>query len=119
MSRPHHHLRVPAPVAAPLTGHPPFADAPGVADPIEVTSRCLTRGGRPWFPVSGEFHYSRYPADRWEEELLKMKAGGPAGVPDGGLRRRGDRRPGPDHQRGLTVTRVPPPPAGGRPRAAP
>ncbi|MES5818585.1 beta-galactosidase [Streptomyces sp. RG80] len=71
-----HHLRVPAPAGPPLTGHLPFADAPGVPDPIEVTSRYLTRGGRPWFPVSGEFHYSRYPAAEWEEELLKMKAGG-------------------------------------------
>ncbi|MEV0634817.1 beta-galactosidase [Streptomyces sp. NPDC050619] len=71
-----HRLRVPDPAGPPLTGHLPFADAPGVPDPIEVTSRWLTRGGRPWFPVSGEFHYSRYPADEWEEELLKMKAGG-------------------------------------------
>ena len=67
-------LRVPSPAGPPLTGHLPFADAPGVPDPIEVTSRLLTRGGRPWFPVSGEFHYSRYPAAEWEEELLKMKA---------------------------------------------
>ncbi|MBE8473405.1 beta-galactosidase [Streptomyces justiciae] len=73
---PHHHLRVPAAPAPPLTGHLPFADAPGVPDPIEVTSRYLTRGGRPWFPVSGEFHYTRYPAAEWEEELLKMKAAG-------------------------------------------
>src|SRR5205823_1011296 len=64
----------------PLTGHLPFADAPGVADPIEVTSRWLTRGGRPWFPASGEFHYSRFPAARWEEELLKMKAAGVTAV---------------------------------------
>lgn len=71
-----HRLRVPAPSGPPLTGHLPFADAPGVPDPIEVTSRYLTRGGRPWFPVSGEFHYTRYPAGEWEEELLKMKAGG-------------------------------------------
>ncbi|MFF4269714.1 beta-galactosidase [Streptomyces sp. NPDC001536] len=71
-----HRLSVPAPSGPPLTGHLPFADAPGVPDPIEVTSRYLTRGGRPWFPVSGEFHYSRYPAGEWEEELLKMKAGG-------------------------------------------
>ncbi len=71
-----HLLRVPAPPAPPLTGHLPFTDAPGAPDPIEVTSRYLTRGGRPWFPVSGEFHYARYPARDWEEELLKMKAGG-------------------------------------------
>ncbi|MFC7262342.1 beta-galactosidase [Streptomyces lutosisoli] len=75
-----HHLRVPAPAAPPLTGHLPLADAPGVPDPIEVTSRWFTRGGRPWFPVSGEFHYTRYPAREWEEELLKMKAGGVTAV---------------------------------------
>lgn len=79
MSQPHH-LRVPSPAGPPLTRHLPFADAPGVPDPIEVTSRWLTRGGRPWFPVSGEFHYSRYPAGEWEEELLKMKAGGVTAV---------------------------------------
>ncbi|MEU0387772.1 beta-galactosidase [Streptomyces chartreusis] len=75
-----HRLRVPAPSAPPLTGRLPFTDAPGVPDPIEVTGRWLTRGGRPWFPVSGEFHYSRYPAREWEEELLKMKAGGVTAV---------------------------------------
>ncbi|MFC8663549.1 beta-galactosidase [Streptomyces sp. NPDC057199] len=75
-----HHLRVPASVPPPLAGHLPFADAPGVPDPIEVTSRYLTRGGRPWFPVSGEFHHTRHPARHWEEELLKMKAGGVTAV---------------------------------------
>ncbi|HEY0304173.1 MAG TPA: beta-galactosidase [Longimicrobiales bacterium] len=34
------------------------------------------RDGRPWLPVMGEFHYSRYPESEWEKELLKMKAGG-------------------------------------------
>jgi beta-galactosidase len=69
-------LRLPAEPPPPLRGHLPFADVPGAGDPIEVTSRWLTRGGRPWFPVSGEFHFTRYPAGEWEEELLKMKAGG-------------------------------------------
>ncbi|MFJ8939335.1 beta-galactosidase [Streptomyces sp. NPDC102365] len=73
-------LKVSASAEPPLTGHLPFSDAPGVPDPIEVTSRCLTRGGRPWFPVSGEFHYTRYPAGEWEEELLKMRAGGVTAV---------------------------------------
>lgn len=36
----------------------------------------LRRNDRRWTPVMGEFHYSRYPADQWREELLKMKAGG-------------------------------------------
>ena len=43
---------------------------------IGVNGRYLTRDGRPWLPVMGEFHYSRYPADEWEDELLKMKAAG-------------------------------------------
>ena len=29
----------------------------------------------------GEFQYSRYPEDEWEEEILKMKAGGVQIVP--------------------------------------
>ena len=43
---------------------------------IEATSRYLTRDGKPWLPVMGEFHFSRYPEAEWEQELLKMKAGG-------------------------------------------
>lgn len=39
-------------------------------------SRYLTRDERPWFPVMGEMHYSRYREDLWEESLRKMKAGG-------------------------------------------
>jgi beta-galactosidase len=38
--------------------------------------RSLLLDGRPWLPVMGEFHYSRYPAAEWRDELLKMKAGG-------------------------------------------
>ncbi|MEU1189608.1 beta-galactosidase [Streptomyces sp. NPDC005859] len=75
-----HRASVPPPPSPPLRAHLPFADAPGVPDPIVVTSRWLTRGGRPWFPVSGEFHYSRHPARNWEEELLKLKAGGVTAV---------------------------------------
>jgi len=36
----------------------------------------LVLDGQPWLPVMGEFHFSRYPEQYWEEELLKMKAGG-------------------------------------------
>lgn len=43
---------------------------------IAANSRYLLRDGRPWLPVMGEFHYSRYPVAEWEQELLKMKAGG-------------------------------------------
>jgi beta-galactosidase len=43
---------------------------------LSVNDRYLMRDGEPWFPVMGEFQYSRYPESRWEEEILKMKAGG-------------------------------------------
>ena len=41
-----------------------------------LNSRYLTLDGKPWLPVMGEFHFSRYPEARWEEEILKMKAAG-------------------------------------------
>ena len=42
-------------------------------DVIGSTAHHLIRNGKPWYPVMGEFHYSRYPADEWEIELRKMK----------------------------------------------
>ena len=32
-------------------------------------------------PVTGEIHYSRYPAEQWEQAILKMKAGGLTIIP--------------------------------------
>jgi beta-galactosidase len=43
---------------------------------IGANSQYLTRNGKPWMPVMGEFHYSRTPAAEWESELRKMKAAG-------------------------------------------
>lgn len=43
---------------------------------IEVNSYYMSIDGQPVIPVMGEFHYSRYPREQWEEEILKMKAGG-------------------------------------------
>ncbi len=43
---------------------------------LTLDSRSLRLDGQPWLPVMGEFHFTRYPADEWREELLKMKAGG-------------------------------------------
>lgn len=43
---------------------------------ITYNSQYLMKDGRPWFPVMGEMHYSRYKEDLWEESLRKIKAGG-------------------------------------------
>jgi len=45
-------------------------------DVITADNRSFFFNGRPWIPVAGEFHYSRYPAGEWRDELLKIKAGG-------------------------------------------
>lgn len=42
----------------------------------EVDNLSLMKNGKRFLPVMGEFHYSRYEPADWEEELLKMKAGG-------------------------------------------
>ena len=75
-------------LAAPLTltlPAPPVSDDARIilgepANPrgstLTVNARSLVLDGQPWTPVMGEFHYSRYPAAEWREELLKMKAGG-------------------------------------------
>jgi beta-galactosidase len=74
--------------AGPLsaTVHPRVAPAPGDfnmgaqgapdGSTVSIDSESLRLDGRPWAAVMGEFHYTRYPADEWREELLKMKAGG-------------------------------------------
>lgn len=43
---------------------------------IKVNNFFIMRDGKPVVPVCGEFHYSRYPAEQWEQEIIKMRAGG-------------------------------------------
>ena len=43
---------------------------------LTIDNESLILDGRPLTPVMGEFHYTRYPATEWRDELLKMKAGG-------------------------------------------
>ncbi len=45
-------------------------------DKITFNKDYIVRNGKPWFPIMGEFHYSRYPQKYWKESLYKMKAGG-------------------------------------------
>lgn len=61
-----------APVTA--ASEPVSIGAAANGDVIGSTAHHLIRDGKPWYPVMGEFHYSRYPAEEWEIELRKMKA---------------------------------------------
>ena len=46
-----------------------------------MNSFYVSINGKPAIPVMGEFHYSRYPAEQWEEQILKIKAGGVNVIP--------------------------------------
>lgn len=63
------------PWAAPLV-EPAMSTTEDRHDRWRLTSRAVLRDGRPFVPVSGEFHPSRVPRERWEERLRLMRASG-------------------------------------------
>ena len=64
------------PVAAPLSGPLKIGGHNPQGIEISANSQYLTKDQKPWTPVMGEIHYVRYPHEQWEDEILKMKAGG-------------------------------------------
>lgn len=69
-------VKVPAEKPDVMRGHLKMGGVNPQGVEINATSRYLTRGGKPWLPVMGEMHFSRYPQSQWEDELLKMKSCG-------------------------------------------
>lgn len=59
-----------------MTGHLDLGGRSINGDTIGVNSFYLERNGKPFIPVIGEFHFSRYPHQYWDEEIKKIKAGG-------------------------------------------
>ncbi|HZL12139.1 MAG TPA: beta-galactosidase [Prolixibacteraceae bacterium] len=47
-----------------------------LGESIDVNNYYLSINKKPFIPVTGEFHFSRYPNQYWEEAIRKMKAGG-------------------------------------------
>lgn len=41
---------------------------------LGVNSKYFIKNGKPWYPVMGEFHFSRYPHAFWEESILNWKS---------------------------------------------
>lgn len=64
------------PKLAPSPGILPFCGTNPAGHTLAANGRYLTYDGKPFFPVSGEFHFARYRREDWERELRKMKAGG-------------------------------------------
>jgi hypothetical protein len=59
-----------------FSGHLRLGGVNPLGERIGLTNYYLTRNDRPWIGISGEFHFSRFPLEYWEEELLKIKATG-------------------------------------------
>ncbi|MCM1192762.1 MAG: beta-galactosidase [Butyrivibrio sp.] len=59
-----------------LTNHLHMGGQAPDGERIDVTSLYLTRGGKPWIGVMGEYHFVRDSRHNWYRELCKMKAGG-------------------------------------------
>ena len=45
-------------------------------DKISVNNYFLSFNDKPYIPVTGEFHFSRYACQYWDESIRKIKAGG-------------------------------------------
>src|SRR5699024_11133057 len=42
---------------------------------LGLTNHYFEKDGQPWYPIMGEFHFSRFPDTQWKRELYKMKSG--------------------------------------------
>ncbi len=45
-------------------------------DTISFTNYYMELNGAPYFAICGEMHYSRYPSEEWENEIIKMRMSG-------------------------------------------
>ncbi|MCL2242848.1 MAG: beta-galactosidase [Treponema sp.] len=54
----------------------PFGGARENGETLGINNRFMTKNKKPMFPIMGEFHFSRYPPQYWEESIRKMRSGG-------------------------------------------
>lgn len=59
-----------------ISGHLNLGGSNPAGNKIDFNSFYMTVDNKPFIPVMGEMHYSRLPHQYWEEQILKMKAGG-------------------------------------------
>lgn len=60
----------------PRTGHLKMKGTSPDGNVIDFSNISMLYNGKPFFSISGEFHYGRYNCEQWENEILKMKACG-------------------------------------------
>jgi beta-galactosidase len=55
---------------------PNLGGVSSAGDKIEVNQDYIVSNGVPDIPIMGEFHFTRYPAEYWDESLKKIRVGG-------------------------------------------
>jgi beta-galactosidase len=58
------------------SGHLKLGGINNKGEKIAINNYYLLMNDKPVIPVTGEFHFSRYPEKYWDESIRKMKAGG-------------------------------------------
>lgn len=69
-------LDVSAPAPAVRANHLKMGGTNGKGQSVAVNNHYISLNGKPAIPITGEFHFSRYPRTYWPEAIQKMKAGG-------------------------------------------
>ncbi len=59
-----------------ISGHLNLGGTNPRGERISFNNLYMMRDDQPCIPVMGEFHFSRYAHEYWEDELLKIRAGG-------------------------------------------
>jgi hypothetical protein len=59
-----------------ITGGLNLGGSNPAGDKIAFNNYYMEVDGKPFIPIMGEIHFSRLPHQYWEEQILKMKAGG-------------------------------------------
>lgn len=59
-----------------IRGHLNLGGTNPRGDSLAVNNYYFEFNGKPFFPINGEFHFSRYPSEYWEGAIRKLKAGG-------------------------------------------
>ena len=69
-------LNIDVPDKKVYSGHLKLGGTNDYGQNIEVNNYYMSLNGKPIIPITGEFHFSRYPEAYWDEAIKKMKAGG-------------------------------------------
>ncbi len=75
-AQPEYSITIPGKPKEIVEGHLNLGGSNPSGNKIDFNSYYMRVNGKPFIPIMGEIHYSRLPHQYWEEQILKMKAGG-------------------------------------------